>query len=157
MHSHVVLLGEINVTTVAVEWCFSSVDPFMQSQVVTMVANEWFLSSVNTIMHSQVVLLDEFLVTVVAVEWLFTSVNPFMHSQVVLLNKLLFTVVAVEWFLSSVIPIMLHSQVRLPFWTKQWWKLNGFSPVFSCSIFILNRGYIKLNDLNLTQLQRMNE
>ena len=77
MHSHVVLLGEINVTTVAVEWCFSSVDPFMQSQVVTMVANEWFLSSVNTIMHSQVVLLDEFLITVVAVKWFFTSVKPF--------------------------------------------------------------------------------
>ena len=43
MRSHVVLLDEFLITVVAVEWFFTSVNPFM---------------------HSQVVLLDEFLVTV---------------------------------------------------------------------------------------------
>ena len=43
MRSQVVLLDEFLITVVAVEWFFTSVNPFM---------------------HSQVVLLDEFLVTV---------------------------------------------------------------------------------------------
>merc|ERR1711994_602076 len=79
--------------------------------LITVVAVEWFFTSVNPFMHSQVVLLDEFLITVVAIEWLFsnallsfwpnflsqwwqlngffTSVKPFMHSQVVLLDEFL--------------------------------------------------------------------
>ena len=60
-----------------------------------------FFSSVNPFMRSQVDLLNELLVTVVAVEWFLSNVNPFMHSQVVLLVELLVTVVAVEWYLSS--------------------------------------------------------
>ena len=48
----VVLLDEFLITVVAVEWFFTSVKPFM---------------------HSQVALLDEFLVTVVAIEWLLSN------------------------------------------------------------------------------------
>ena len=39
----------------------------------TVVEVEWFFTSLKPFMHSQVVLLDEFLVTVVAIEWLFSN------------------------------------------------------------------------------------
>ena len=41
--------------------------------LITVVAVEWFFTSVKPFMHSQVALLDEFLVTVVAIEWLFSN------------------------------------------------------------------------------------
>ena len=37
------------------------------------VAVEWFFTSVKPFMHSQVALLDEFFVTVVAIEWLLSN------------------------------------------------------------------------------------
>ena len=61
---------------------------------LSQVALEWFFTSVKPFMHSQVVILYKSHVTVVALKWFFTSVKPFMHSQVVLLDEFLVTV---EW------------------------------------------------------------
>ena len=53
---------------------YSFLVPFVLDEfLITVVAVEWFFTSVKPFMHSQVVLLDEFLVTVVAIEWLFSN------------------------------------------------------------------------------------
>ena len=67
----------------------------MRSQVVildtffTIVAVEWFFTSLKPFLHSQVVLLDEFLVTVVSIEWLFSNAISGCPSRHLLLRQLL--------------------------------------------------------------------
>ena len=44
--------------------------------LITVVALKWFFTSVKPFMYSQVVILYKSHVTVVALEWFFTSVKP---------------------------------------------------------------------------------